>query len=170
MNGEAAGREPSSGAADADAHAHAHADAHAHAAPPRHIIIIGFGLAGRAVVNTVIDRSVSYKVIENNAEVVGRCQTSGLQIIQGDARDPGVLREAGIDRATDIAVTVPQDEMTLAVVEQARKLNPTARIIARCTFVSGGMEATRLGADDTVIAEHVVAQEFGRMISAALER
>jgi CPA2 family monovalent cation:H+ antiporter-2 len=138
--------------------------------PPRHVVIVGFGLAGRAVVNQVIDQGVSYTVIEHNAEVVGRCLPGGLHIIQGDARDPGVLREAGIERATDVAITVPDDAMTLAVLEQARKLTATARIIARCTFVSGGMEAIQRGADDTVIAEQVVAQEFGRAIGVALER
>ena len=136
----------------------------------RHVIIVGFGLSGRAVVNQIIEQDISYAVIESNAEVVDRCIPGGLHILRGDARDAAVLREAGIDRATEVAVTVPNDEMTLAVVEQARALNATARIIARCTFVSGGMEAMQRGADDTVIAEQVVAAEFGRMIAAALER
>ena len=136
----------------------------------RHVIVVGFGLAGRAAVNNVVEQGISYTVIESNDEVVNRCLAGGLNIIRGDARDPAVLREAGIERATDIAVTVPDDAITLAVVEQARKLSPTARIIARCTFVSGGMEAARRGADDTVIAEQVVATEFGRAILAALER
>jgi voltage-gated potassium channel Kch len=140
------------------------------AAVERHVIVVGFGLAGRAAVNNVIELGISYTVIESNVEVVDRCIPGGLHIIRGDARDPAVLRQAGIERATDVAVTVPNDAVTLAVVEQARKLSPTARIIARCTFVSGGMEATRLGADDTVIAEQVVATEFGRVILAALER
>ena len=140
------------------------------AALERHVIVVGFGLAGRAVTNNVIEQGISYTVIESNPEVVERCIPGGLHIIRGDARDADVLRQAGIGRATDVAVTVPDDAMTLAVVEQARRLSATARIIARCTFVSGGMEATRVGADETVIAEQVVATDFGRAISAALER
>ena len=38
------------------------------------------------------------------------------------------------------------------------------RIIARATFVSGGMEATKRGADDVVVAEQVVAEQFARAI------
>jgi CPA2 family monovalent cation:H+ antiporter-2 len=136
----------------------------------RHVIIVGFGLAGRAAVNNVIEQGVSYTVIESNPEVVTRCLPGGLHIIHGDAREPIVLRLAGIARASDVAVTIPDDDAALAVVEQARKLNAKARIIARCTFVSGGMEATRLGADETVIAEQIVATEFGRVVGAALER
>src|SRR5207248_2074327 len=114
-------------------------------ARPRHVVIVGFGLSGRTTVNTVIEHHISYTVIEMNAETVHRCMPGGLNIIHGDARDPEILRQAGIERATDVAVTVPEDQTTLEVVEQARKLNPNARIIARCTFVSGGMEAARRG-------------------------
>jgi len=137
---------------------------------PRHIIIVGFGLSGRTTVNAVIEHHISYTVIEMNPATVERCMPGGLNIIQGDARDAEILRQAGIERATDVAVTVPTDDVALEIVELARKMNPTARIIARCTFVSGGMEASKRGADETIIAEQVVATEFGRMITAALER
>jgi hypothetical protein len=42
------------------------------------------------------------------------------------------------------------------------------KIIARCTSDPGGLEATRRGADEVVIAEQVVATEFGRMMNAAI--
>ncbi len=114
------------------------------------------------------DHQLSLAVIETNPGTVSRCEKAGLNIILGDARDPEILKQAGIERATDVAVTVPSDEITLAVVEQARKLNPKAHIIARCTFVSGGIEAHRRGADQVVIAEQVVAAEFGRVMDAAI--
>jgi monovalent cation:H+ antiporter-2, CPA2 family len=140
------------------------------AAAARHVIIIGFGLSGRAVVNTVIEQGVSYTVIERNEQVVDRCRPGGLHIIRGDAREGDVLRQAGIERATEVTVTVPNDAEAFAIVEQARKLTPTARIIARCTFVSGGIEAARRGASDTVIAEQVVAAEFARVMAVDLQK
>ena len=114
------------------------------------------------------DHNLSLAVIETNPATVTRCTKAGLNIVLGDARDPAVLQRAGIERATDIAVTVPSDEITLAVVDAARKLNSTAHIIARCTFVSGGLEAHRRGANQVVIAEQVVAAEFGRVMDAAI--
>lgn len=135
---------------------------------PRHVIVVGFGLSGRSVVNNVIEQGVSYTVIETNPVTVTRCTPGGLNIILGDARKPDILRRAGIDRATDLAVTMPNDSIVLEIVAQARVMNPSVRIIARCTFVSSGMEAQKRGADETVIAEKVVATEFGRAITAAL--
>jgi CPA2 family monovalent cation:H+ antiporter-2 len=136
----------------------------------RHVIVVGFGLSGRAAANAVEDHNISIAVIETNPETVSRCTRAGLNIILGDARDPDILRHAGIDVATDIAVTVPSDAITLAVVEQARKMNPTAHIIARCTFVSGGLEAHRRGATQVVIAEQVVATEFGRVMDSVISK
>jgi K+:H+ antiporter len=140
--------------------------------PPatRHVIVVGFGLSGRSVVNSVIEQHISYTVIETNPVTVNRCIPGGLKIIQGDARKPDILRRAGIDRATDVAVTMPNDSIVLEIVDQVRHMNPTVRIIARCTFVSGGMEAHKHGADETVISEQVVANEFGRAIAAAMSR
>lgn len=136
----------------------------------RHVIIIGFGLSGRSAVNAAIEQGLSYFVIETNEEVVSRCTKGGLQIIYGDARDPECLREAGIERATDVLVTVPVDEMALEVVSVARKMNASAHIVARCTFVSGGMEAHQRGANEVVVAEQVVAQEFGRVMREPVTR
>jgi voltage-gated potassium channel len=136
----------------------------------RHVIIVGFGLSGRSSANAVEDRpGVSLAVIETNPGTVARCTKAGLNIILGDARDESVLRQAGIERATDVAVTVPSDPITLDIVALARKLNPTARIIARVTFVSGGLAATQRGADEVVIAEQVVATEFGRVMAQTLQ-
>ena len=134
----------------------------------RHVVVIGFGLSGRAAANAMEEHNISVSVVETNPDTVTRCAKAGLNIILGDARDEDVLRHAGIDVATDIAITIPQDDMTLAILDQCRRMAPSARIIARCTFVSGGMEATRRGADEVVIAEQIVATEFARVMSSAV--
>lgn len=129
-----------------------------------HVVIAGFGLSGRACANVLLAKGISICVIEKNQATVDRCQAGGLQIIGGDASDPEILKRAGIERATEVAVTIPDDATTLRIVEQARGLNKTAHIVARCTYVSGGMEATRKGANQVVVAEQVVASEFGRVM------
>ena len=48
---------------------------------------------------------------------------------------------------------------------QARRINPSARILARCEYMSNGLKATRKGADDVVVAERVVADAFKRLVA-----
>lgn len=134
-----------------------------------HAIIVGFGLSGRATANALIARGIPLYVIERNGETVRRCTTAGLRIVEGDATDEQVLRLAGIETAVLFAATMPNDHATLEAVALARRLNPDVKIIARCEYVSTGMKATRRGADEVVVAEQVIANEFGRMVASVMK-
>jgi monovalent cation:H+ antiporter-2, CPA2 family len=131
---------------------------------PRRVIIAGYGIPGRFVAEYCDRHNIPYVVIERNPTIVLRCQSAGTRIIEGDSRDTQTLRDAGIDESTDMAITLPDDMAVLETIATARRLKPSIRIIARATFVSGGMEAARRGADEVVVAEQVVAQEFARLI------
>ena len=133
-----------------------------------HAIIVGFGLSGRATANAFIARGVSIYVIERHNETVRRCSMAGLRIVEGDATDEQVLRRAGIESATYFIATMPNEHAVLEMVGLARRMNPGVRIVARCEYLSTGMKLTRRGADEVVIAEQVVAAEFGRMVSSGL--
>ena len=135
---------------------------------PRRVIIAGYGIPGRFVAEFCDRHGIRYVVIERNPTIVLRCQRGGTLIVEGDSRDAQTLRDAGIDEATDIAITLPDDIAVLDTIATARRIKPSIRIIARATFVSQGMEAARRGADDVVVAEQVVAEEFARQIEKAL--
>lgn len=131
-----------------------------------HAIIVGFGLSGRATANALLARGIPIYVIERNNETVRRCAMAGLRIVEGDATDELVLRSAGIESAAYFVATMPNEHAVLEMVGQARRLNPDVRIVARCEYVSTGMKLTRRGADEVVIAEQVVAAEFGKLVES----
>ena len=137
---------------------------------PRRVIIAGYGIPGRFVAENCDKHGIPYVVIERNPTVVLRCQSAGTRIIEGDSRDAQTLRDAGIEGSSDIVITLPDDIAVLDTIATARRLNPSIRIIARATFVSGGMEAAKRGADDVVVAEQVVAEAFVREISKTTGR
>jgi CPA2 family monovalent cation:H+ antiporter-2 len=131
---------------------------------PRRVIISGYGIPGRFVAEYCDQHNIPYVVVERNPTIVLRCQSAGTRIIEGDSRDVQTLRDAGIEESTDLAITLPDDMAVLDTIATARRLNPSIRVIARATYVSGGMEAARRGADDVVVAEQVVAEQFAREI------
>ncbi|HZN64260.1 MAG TPA: NAD(P)-binding protein [Tepidisphaeraceae bacterium] len=145
-------------------------DNHQHAPsdhpPGGHAIIVGFGLSGRATANALIDKGIPLYVIERNPETVRRCSIAGLRIVEGDATDEAVLRLAGIETAVLFAATMPSEHAVMEMVGIARRLNPTVKIIARCEYVSTGMKLTRRGADEVVIGEQVIAEEFSKLVEA----
>jgi voltage-gated potassium channel len=129
-----------------------------------HAIIAGFGVPGRSVAEWMAIHNVKFVVIEQNQEIVQRCGGRALSIIAGDVLDEDVLKRAGIERAKMIALALPNESIVLDAVSLARRLNPHIKIIARCTCISCGLEASRRGADETIVAEETAAREFVRLL------
>jgi CPA2 family monovalent cation:H+ antiporter-2 len=129
-----------------------------------HAVIAGFGVPGRAVGDTLAEQNIAFVVIELNPTTIDRCSHRGMHMIEGDVRNAETLRRAGIERASFFAVTVPNDEIAMEAVRLAREMNPSMHIMARFHFISNGMTAHKLGANEVVIEEKVVAQEFVRLM------
>jgi CPA2 family monovalent cation:H+ antiporter-2 len=129
-----------------------------------HAVIAGFGVPGRAVGELLAARNMPYCVIELNPRTVDRCSHNGVHMIAGDVREEQVLRRAGIERAMLFAVAIPNEAAVLEAVRIARAINPRVYIMARCHFISAGMEAHRRGANEVVIEEQIVGQEFVRLL------
>jgi CPA2 family monovalent cation:H+ antiporter-2 len=128
-----------------------------------HAVIAGFGVPGRAVGELIAAREISYCVIELNPRTVNRC-TNFVHIMAGDVRDEQTLRRAGIERATLFVVAIPNDAAVIEAVGIARKINPKVHIMARCHYISAGIEARRRGANEVVVEEQAVGEEFVRML------
>jgi voltage-gated potassium channel Kch len=131
--------------------------------PPR-IIIAGFGIPGRFIAELLDYHEVPYTVIETNAEVVHRCTT--VRMIEGDVRDEKVLREAGIESADLLAITLPVESVVHQAIEVARRLRPDIRIAARVNYTSAGLTAQKLGADHVIVEVLLAAREFFRLIES----
>jgi voltage-gated potassium channel len=129
-----------------------------------HAIIAGFGVPGRAAADLLTARHVPFCVIELNPKTVERCSLTGVPIIAGDVCDEKTLRRAGVERCNLLVLAVPADAAVLKAIGLARRMNPSLRIIARCRFISSGMEAHRLGAAQVIVEEMVVATEITRLL------
>jgi voltage-gated potassium channel len=114
------------------------------------------------VANLFVARRFPFCVVERNPATVDRCTAGGLAIFQGDATDEADLRRAGIERAAVLALAMPNEHAVLAAIPLARRLNPGIKILARCRHVSTSIEAARLGADEVLSEEQVVAEAFAR--------
>ena len=134
-----------------------------------YVVVAGFGLPGRSLVELLRTRQIEYTVIELNPQTCDRVAAGHVNIHAGNAADLETLRKAGAERATLVALLVPNDEVNLQALSNVRKLNPTAHIIVRCTFTSTGLEAMRRGANQTIVAEQVVARELDRLAGGLLQ-
>lgn len=132
------------------------------------VIIAGYGLAGRWVADIFHRHGIGYTIIEKNADTVRTQRELGHQIVLGDVADEKTLRRAGIEEASILALTVPDEEAVLLAIETAKHIKPDIYIVARTTYSSKGMEASQLGADAVIKAEQAVARQFYEMLQDKL--
>ncbi len=135
-----------------------------------HVIVVGFGLAGRCVADLLDSAGLSYTIIEQNQVTVETQRALGRHVIAGDATDTRTLLEAGLTTATILALTIPDEDAVLKATSLARRLRPEIYIIARTNYSSKGMQASQLGADDVIKAEQAVAIQFYDKLSRRLSR
>lgn len=130
-----------------------------------HVIIVGFGLAGRCVADLLDHARLSHTVVERNSTTVATQRALGREIVEGDATSAETLIAAGLHTAAILALTIPDEDAVLRATSLARRLQPDVFIIARTNYSSKGMQASQLGADEVIKAEQAVAREFYEKLS-----
>ena len=103
-----------------------------------------------------------FVVAEQNREVVEQLRHDGVHAVAGEGSDPAVLIQAHVARASVLVIATPNAFKARQMMEVARMLNPTVRILVR---THGETEAALLekeGADGVFIGEYELAATLGR--------
>ena len=132
-----------------------------------HVIIVGYGLAGRYLSRAVKASRIACVVVEQNTELVQRARQDGIPVVFGDGTQPSVLEHVGIAdaRVVVFAISSPADE--LRGVGLAHMLNPTARIIVRTRYVRAIERLMAQGATAIVVEEFEASLElFARALES----
>jgi CPA2 family monovalent cation:H+ antiporter-2 len=130
----------------------------------KHVIIVGYGLAGQYVEKALKQVDLPYIILELNAETVNREKQRGEWIVYGDATRDSILEYAGIAKARTIVITIPDMEAIKGIISAARRINPRVSIITRSRFISEIDELYRLGADEVIVDEREAAIQIFRRI------
>ncbi len=134
-----------------------------------HVIVVGYGLVGRAVTELLDEASIPFTLLEQNPATVKTQRALGRRIIHGDAVNAKTLADAGLHTAAVLALTIPNESAVLQAISIARRLRPDLYIIARTNYSSMGMKAKQLGADDVIKAEQAVAIHFYQLLAGRLQ-
>ncbi len=121
-----------------------------------HTIVCGFGRHAMEVTRELSKQANQFVVIEQNAEKIqSLTETSDYFYVEGDATLEAFLMEAGIERAANIVITLPDDADNIFIVITARQLNPKLRIICRANRQVDETKLLRAGADHVVMPERI---------------
>ena len=96
------------------------------------IIVAGGGRVGFQTAELLANRGHDVTIVETEERVVSEIADEWVAtVIRGDATDPDIIEQAGIDRADAIAALTGETGLNLAVCLAALELQPEIRTVAR---------------------------------------
>lgn len=131
-----------------------------------HVVIVGYGVAGRLVAKTLDACNVPYVVLELNAETVLEARKANTRIYYGDATSEEALGHAHLDHAKALLLLMNDPFAAQRVVDTAKRIAPQIPIMMRSRYLGEKEQLIRMGATD-VVAEEV---EGGLEVLARLLR
>jgi monovalent cation:H+ antiporter-2, CPA2 family len=118
-----------------------------------HVVIIGYGRAGKHLVDVLDSLSIPLLVIESDAENTALLNQRNIPTLYGDAGNSEVIIHAHLLQARALVSTVPDETTTSMVVTAARDINPKLPIIVRAATEQAVHHLADIGANHVVQPE-----------------
>jgi CPA2 family monovalent cation:H+ antiporter-2 len=130
-----------------------------------HVVLVGHGRVGSVISPALQAKGTALLVIEADDVTSETLKAKGIASIAGNAADPEVLAAANMSAARCLLVAVPDGFEGGQIVEQARRLSPQLRILARSHSEEETAHLMRHGATAVIMGE----QEIARAMIADIE-
>lgn len=135
-----------------------------------HVILVGYGRVGKLVAHALRAAPTAVLLIEAQSDLAREARAEGFEVITGNAVEPDVLREAGIERAHRMLIAIPEGFEAGAICEAARKLRPDLSVIARAHSDAQFAHLVEHGCDKVVLGEREIARQMLELIGASASR
>ncbi|WP_222913285.1 NAD-binding protein [Natrinema sp. SYSU A 869] len=120
------------------------------------VLIAGYGEAGSTAADALADTN-------SDVTVIDREEKEGVDVV-GDARDPDIFREAGVDGASAVIVTLNDDTTAIFTTLIVSDLNPDVDVIVRANEPESEGKLYRAGAAYV----QSLATVSGRMLASTI--
>ena len=115
-----------------------------------HYIVCGFGRVGRQVSRDMRAAGAQHVVIDPNPANREAALSAGIPLIESEASDDEILKQAGIERAQGVIACVDSDAENIFITLTARELRADILIIARASAEDSEKKLMRAGADRVI--------------------
>ncbi len=121
-----------------------------------HVIVIGFGVAGKRVVPELLESGKQVVVIDMGENGINEAKKLGAMTVLGNAQRRDVLEHAGIESAQLCILTLPDHRTSEQTIHQIRACSRTVPIVARSRYSIHTKHLEAAGADVVVDEEESV--------------
>ncbi len=131
-----------------------------------HIIICGFGRNGREAAGIFHNSRHNFVVIEKKESRRDDLPYEVNYYLEDDATRDETLIEAGIEHASALISTLPDDADNVFVVLTARELNPKLKIISRASNDSSVKKLKTAGANNVIMPDKIGGAHMATLITS----
>ncbi len=129
-----------------------------------HVIICGFGRNGQEAARIFYQSKRDFVIIEKTESRKDDLPFKVKFIIENDATRDETLIEAGIQKASALVTTLPEDADNLYVVLTARELNPNIKIISRASNDSSVRKLKTAGANNVIMPDKIGGAHMATLV------
>ena len=119
-----------------------------------HVILIGYGPAGRNLAKVFTETGIPFIVIEMNPKSVTEMHDEGINAVYGDAARTHILEHAQVYKAKLCVIAINDPDVSPRIIKLAKYLNPTIQTIVRTRYLAEADFLEEAGAD-TVVPEEM---------------
>ena len=130
-----------------------------------HLIICGYGDSGAAIATKVRKPGQEVVVVELDAARALVASNAGYFAIEGNAAHDTTLRQASIETAETIVITMGLHPEKIATVLMARGMNKSIFIVSAAGSDSGQEWLSTAGCDVVLRPQELIADEVSRQVS-----
>ena len=130
----------------------------------QHVVVIGYGTKGRSAIGTLVGNGFDREgivVVDPGGVALEDASRDQLVAVAGDATRRGVLRQAGVEKATHVIITTDRDDSNVLVTLTVRQLNPDAWIVASVREHENVPLMRQSGADSVITSSDAVGRLLG---------
>ena len=130
----------------------------------QHVVVIGYGTKGRSAIDTLLNNGYdreSIVVVDPEPAAMDEANRDQLVGIAGDATRRGVLRQAGVEKATHVIITTDRDDSNVLVTLTVRQVNPDAWIVASVREHENVPLMRQSGANSVITSSDAVGRLLG---------
>ncbi|MBK8259211.1 MAG: cation:proton antiporter [Polyangiaceae bacterium] len=119
-----------------------------------HVVIVGFGLAGRFAAQALSESNIPFVVLELNAENVRKGKEEGLPVYYADATSAEALHHVHIEKARLVVLLMNDPQAAERITDTLKRVARNVPVLFRTRYFSDRDRLVELGAHD-VVAEEV---------------
>lgn len=118
-----------------------------------HVVVVGYGHAGRCVTEVLKNLDIPCLVVERELETAEEAEADGLCVLVGDAANSEILAHAHLDAARVLVIAGGGDVAAEAIAYEARLFAPGLHIVTRAEDEDGLKALAAAGANEVVRPE-----------------